>query len=87
MDTKHRKYTLHNPRADIEHLYCKKENDGGSLIQLELTNKTITIGLKKYFETTRDCMVLLFNTHKKQKQRIQFVKKAKNVQNDPTVIN
>ena len=33
-------------RADIECLYIKRENGGGWLIQLELTYKTTTIGLK-----------------------------------------
>ena len=58
MDTKVRKlitcHRIHHPRADIERHYVKRENDGRGLIQLELTYKTITIGLKKYLDTTTD---------------------------------
>ena len=52
MDTKFRKlitcYRMHCPRADIQCLYVKSENGRKGLIQLELTYKTIPIGLKKY---------------------------------------
>ena len=51
MDTKVRKpifwQRIHDPRADIERLYVKRENGRRSLIQLELTYKTTTIRLKK----------------------------------------
>ena len=35
-------------------LYIKKENDGKGLIELESTNKTTTIRLRKYVDTTID---------------------------------
>ena len=43
---------MHQPRADIECFYIKRGNDGRGLVQLELTYKTITIGLDKYLSTT-----------------------------------
>ena len=53
---------MHHPRADIVHLYIKRENGGRGLIQLELTYKTTTIGLKKYLDTTTDWILQLVNT-------------------------
>ena len=43
--TSHR---IHHLRADTERLSIKRENGGRDLVQLELTYKTTTIGLKKY---------------------------------------
>ena len=45
---------MHHPRANIKHLYIKRENDRIGLIQPELTYKTNTIGLKKYLDTKTD---------------------------------
>ena len=70
---------MHHPRADIECLYIKRENDGNIQIQLELTNKTTTLGLKKYLDTTTDLMLQFLNTHMKQKKNIQLIKKVINL--------
>ena len=40
-------HRMNRPRTDIERVYVKRENSGKELIQLELTSKTSTIGLKK----------------------------------------
>ena len=72
MDTKVRKlitsHRMHHPRADIEHLYIKRENGERGLIQAELTYEITTIGLKKYLDTTTDWMLQLSNTHEKEKK-------------------
>ena len=64
---------MHHPRVDTEHLYVKRENGGGGLIQQEMTYKTITIGLKKYLDITTDWILQLINTHKKRKKNIQLI--------------
>ena len=58
---------MHHPRADIEHLYIKRENGERGLIQAELTYEITTIGLKKYLDTTTDWLLPLSNTHEKEK--------------------
>ena len=45
---------MDQPRADTECLNDKRENSGRGLIQLKLTDKSTTMGLKKYFNTTTD---------------------------------
>ena len=48
MDTKERKliirHRLHHLSADIERLYIKRENVERRFTQLELTNKTTSVG-------------------------------------------
>ena len=75
---------MHQPKAHIEGLSIKRENSGRGLIKLELTNKTTTSGLKKYYETPPDWMLQLVKTPKKQKKNIQFVKKSINFLNNST---
>ena len=65
--TCHRK---HHPRTDIERLYIRRENGGRGLIQQEMTNKTTTIGLKKYLDSIIDWRLQLVNTHENQKTKI-----------------
>ena len=48
---------MHHPRADIKHLYVKRENGGRGLIQLKLTYKTTTVGIKKHLDTTIHWMI------------------------------
>ena len=45
---------MHHRRADIERLYVKEENDRKKWIQQELTDKTTTMRLKDYLDTTID---------------------------------
>ena len=57
MNTNVRKLTtynkIHHPRED-RNISVKGENGKRSLIQRELTNKTIIIGLNKYLDITTD---------------------------------
>ena len=53
---------MHHPRADIERLNINRENEGRGLIHIELTNKTIIIGLKKYLDTTPDTGMMVRET-------------------------
>ena len=77
---------MHHPRADIERLYIKPQNDGSGLIQQELTYKTITIRLKKHLDTTTDRMHPLVNIHTQEAKEkyIQLVKKVINMLNNST---
>ena len=75
MDIKVRKlityHRMYHPRAaDTECLYVKRENDRKVLIQLELTYKTITMGLLKYLKYKIDWMLQLVKTHEKLKKNI-----------------
>ena len=72
---------MHHPKTDTEHHYIKRENDG---IQQELTDKTTSIGSKKYLDTKTGWMLQSVNTYKKQKKNIHFVEKAINLQNNST---
>ena len=60
---------MHHTRADIEHLYVKKENGWRWLNQQELGNKTVSIGLKKYLESTTDWLLQFVNIYDKQKKK------------------
>ena len=57
---------MYHPRADIEHLYIKRENGGRGFIQQELSYKATTTGWKKYLET------------RSKRKNIQLVKKVIN---------
>ena len=46
------------------------------MIQLELTNKTTTIRLKKYLDSTTDWRLHLTNIHDKQKKNYLISKKG-----------
>ena len=80
MDAKVRKlitcHKMHHPRADIEHLYGKRENGGKGLIQLKLTYKIATVGLKKYVDTATDSIWQLIYTHENQKKKKSICKES-----------
>ena len=58
---------MDHPRTEWERFYVKIENGRRGLLQRELTYKTTTIGLKKFFDTKTDWMLLLVSTHEKKK--------------------
>ena len=76
---------MHHPRADIEHLYIKRWNDGSWLIQLELIN------YNKIKEILWHNNRQLVNIHKKQKKKYSISKEinkfAKQLNLTPKVIN
>ena len=69
---------MHHPRVDIRHLYIKREDGGKGLIKLELANKTIAVGRKKYLDKTTEWMIQLVNRHEKQKKKCPIKKKVIN---------
>ena len=62
---------MHQPRADTECHYVKRENGG---IPLKFTYNTTTVGLKKY---STDWMLQLVNIHEKQKKKYSIYKEIK----------
>ena len=70
---------MHHPRANIKSLFVKIGNGGKVLIQLESTYKTYTTELKKKLDSIIIRMLQLVNTHEKQKENIQSIKKAINL--------
>ena len=71
IDTKIRKLITwnrkHHPRADIERLCVKRENDGRVL---GMINKTTTVGLKKYWHTTTVYSLQLLKHKQEAKEKI-----------------
>ena len=61
---------IHHPKADIKCLSVKSKNGGIGLIPQELTHKTATFGLKKYFDSITDWVLQLVNIQKNQKKKI-----------------
>ena len=80
IDTKKRKlltcYTMHHPKAVKDRLYLPRSEGGRSLIQTELTYKATTIGLHKYLQTTKDCMMELVRKHENSKKLYSIPKES-----------
>ena len=80
IDTKIRKllttHRMHHPKSDVDRLYVPQKEGGRGLIQLELTYKTTTIGLKKYLETNDDWMIQLVRKHEQAKRAHSVTKEA-----------
>ena len=81
IDTKIRKlltcYKMHHPKADKDRLHLPRSEAGRSLIQTELTYKTITIGLQKYLQTTKDWMMELVKKHENSKKLYSIAKESR----------
>ena len=59
---------MHHPKTDVERPYVSRQEGGRGLMQLELSFKTTTVGLHKYYSTTNDWMlqlVLFYDAGKK----------------------
>ena len=67
LDTKTRNfltmYKMHHPKSDVDRLYLLRNEGGGGLIQLELSCKSTTIGLDKYFQKTQDTLLHFVKDH------------------------
>ena len=67
LDTKTRNfltmYKMHHPKSDVDRLYLLRNEGGGGLIQLELSYKSTTIGLDKYFQKTQDTLLHFVKDH------------------------
>ena len=66
-------YKMHHPKGDKDRLYLPRSEEGRSLIKTELTDKTITIVLHKYLQTTNDGMMELAIKHKNSRKLYSFV--------------
>ena len=67
LDTKTRNfltmYKMHHLKSDVDRLYLLRNEGGGGLIQLELSYKSTTIGLDKYFQKTQDTLLHFVKDH------------------------
>ena len=72
LDVKIRKlmttYNMHHPKADVDRLYLPRSSGGRGMIQLELSYKTATIGMRKYLEHSDDWMMQLVFNHENGKK-------------------
>ena len=80
MDSKIRKlmtiHRMHHPKADVDRIYIPRNNGGRGLLQLELSYKTTTIGLKRYLENTVDWTLKLVHQHESNKKLYSVVKEG-----------
>ena len=71
LDTKTRDfltmYKMHLPKSDVDRLYLPRNEGGGWFIQLELSYKSTTIGLDKYFQETQDTVLHFVKGHDDRK--------------------
>ena len=72
-------YKIHHPKGDKDRLYLPRSEEGRSLIKTELTDKTITIVLHKYLQTTNDGMMELAIKHKNSRKLYYLPKKVKSI--------
>ena len=81
MDVKIRKLltanNMHHPKADVDRLYLPRNKGGRGMIQLEMSYKTSTIGLNRYFEQSQDWIMNLVLSHERNKTLHSVVKEAR----------
>ena len=68
---------MHHPKADIHHLYLLRSNRGRGLPQLELSCKTLTIGLFRYLNFSNEWKLWLALKHEKEKGSHSVVKEPR----------
>ena len=80
MDAKIRKlmtlHRMHHPKEDVDRIYIPRKKGGRGLVQLELSYKTTTIGLKQYLESTKDWTLKLVHQHESRKKLYSVVKEG-----------
>ena len=76
MDPKIRKLLtcsrMHHPEVDVERLYVPRREGNKGLMQLKISFKTTTVGLRKYLSTTNHWMlqlVLFYDAGKSQNNK------------------
>lgn len=67
---------MQHPKTDVDRLNIPRKDGGRGLIQQELSLKTATIGLQKYFETTKDWMLKLVNINEQTKNMHSIKKES-----------
>ncbi|XP_042889217.1 uncharacterized protein LOC122264411 [Penaeus japonicus] len=80
MDRKTRKLLTANkmlhPKSDVDRLYLPRKEGGRGLIQLELTYKTSTVGMKHYLHFSNDWMLQLILQHESTKKLHSILKEG-----------
>ena len=80
LDRKTRKLLTANrmlhPKADVDRLYLPRRDGGRGMIQLELSYRTTTIGMKHYLEFSNDWMLQLVLQHESGKKSHSVIKEG-----------
>ena len=86
IDTKIRKlltmHRMHYPKSDINRLHLPHKEGGKGLVQLELSLKTLIIGMDTYLNNTNDWMLKLAKKHEKNKRMYSITSDAKKYLNE-----
>ena len=89
MDRKTRKLLTANkmlhPKSDVDRLYMPRSMGGRGLIQIELSYKTTTVGMKEYLECCNDWMLRLVYQHESTKKLHATIKEAEKFLNELNV--
>ena len=77
LDTKTRNfltmYKMHHPKSDLDR---HRNEGGGGFIQLELSYKSTTIGLDKYFQETQDTLLHFVKGHDDRKSLYSIIRQS-----------
>ena len=89
MDRKTRKLLTANrmlhPKADVDRLYLPRREGGRGLIQLELSYKTSTVGMKHYLCFSNDWMLQLVLQHESTKKLHSILKEGEKFERELNV--
>ena len=68
---------MHHTRADVDRIYLPRNKGDRGLIQMEIANKTATIGLDAYFNATKnDPHLVIAKEHEKAKKKYSVSSQA-----------
>ena len=80
LDRKTRKLLTANrmlhPKADVDRLYLPRRDGDRGMIQIELSYRTTTIGMKHYLEFSNDWMLQLVLQHESGKKSHSVIKEG-----------
>ena len=70
-------YRTHHPKSDVDRLYLTRQVGGRGLLQIEMSYKLATVGLRKYLEEKDDPFIKAVNHHESTKKKYSVVKEAR----------
>ena len=73
---------MHHPKSDVNRLYLSRMEGGRGLVQLELSLKTLIIGMDIYLNNTNDWMLKLAKKHEQNKRMYSITSDAKKYLNE-----
>ena len=78
-------YKMHHPNSDVVRLHLPKTEGGRGLIQLDLSYKTITIGLDKYLKETQETLLTFVKVHGDRKSLYSISRQSMKLSREPGV--